>query len=94
MDVRIPGTDDALLLRKPTEEERKNLIDKYSNALSILRIAEDSFPVPDSFTPKGHLDIEVYCRKEFWSWLQMAKMENRRFEEEDDDEYVSQELPF
>ena len=93
MDVRIPATDDAFLLRVPTEEERRNLIDKYSNALSILRITEESFPVLDSFTPKGHLDIETYCRREFWSWLQDAKVENRRFEEEDD-VYADQELPF
>ena len=92
-DIRIPRTDDAFLLRIPTEEERRNLIGKYSNALSILKIAEDSFPVPDNFTPRGHLDIEAFCRKEFWSWLQNERMENRRFEE-DYEEYASQELPF
>ena len=93
-DVRIPGADDALLLRIPTEEERRNLIDKYSSALAILNITEDSFPVLDSFTPKGHLDIETYCRKEFRSWLQMEKMENGRFEEEDDEYAREEELPF
>ena len=92
-DVRIPEADDPVLLRAPTEEERGNLIGKYSDALSILRIAEDSYPVLDSFTLKGHFEIEEYCRKEFRSWLQIAKIENRGFEEEDD-EYVSQELPF
>ena len=93
MDTIIPKTDDAFLLRIPTEEERRNLIDKYFSALSILKIAEESFPVPDNFTPRGHLDIEACCRKEFWSWLQNEKMENRKFEEEDE-EYASQELPF
>lgn len=92
-DTRIPRTDDAVLLRIPTEEERRNLIGKYSDALSILKIAEESFPVPDNFTPRGHLDVEAFCRKEFWSWLQYEKMENRRFEE-DYEEYASQELPF
>lgn len=93
LDVRIPKADDPVLLRIPTEKERGNLIGKYSNALSILRIAEESYPVLDSFTPKGHLEIETYCRKEFSSWLAIAKFEDRRFEEEDD-EYESQELPF
>ena len=92
-DIRIPTTDDAVLLRIPTEEERRNLIGKYSTALSILKIAEESFPVPDNFTLRGHLDIEAFCRKEFRSWLQNEKMENRRFEEEYE-EYASQELPF
>ena len=92
-DVRIPDTDDPVLLRIPTEEERGNLIGKYSNALSILRIAEESYPVSDSFTLKGHFEIEDYCRKEFRSWLQIAKIENGGFEEEED-EYASQELPF
>ena len=36
---------------------------------------------------------EEYCRKEFRSWLQIAKIENGGFEEEED-EYASQELPF
>ena len=92
-DVRIPDTDDPVLLRIPTEEERGNLIGKYSNALSILRIAEESYPVSDCFTLKGHFEIEEYCRKEFRSWLQIAKIENGGFEEEED-EYASQELPF
>lgn len=93
MDVRIPVVDDPVLLRIPTEEERGNLIEKYSNALTILTIAEESYPVPDSFTLKGHLDVDAYCRKEFLSWLQIAKIEYGGFEEEDD-EYASQELPF
>ncbi len=92
-DVRIPGADDPVLLRNPTEEERENLIVKYSNALSILRIAEESYPVPDCFTQKGHLDIEAYCRQEFRSWLHITRIENGRFEEEDD-AYACQELPF
>lgn len=92
-DFIIPKTDDAVLLRVPTEEERRNLIDKYSKALSILSIVEDSVPVLDSFTPKGHLDVEAYCRKEYLSWLQIARIENEGFEEEDD-EYADQELPF
>ena len=33
-------------------------------------------------------------RKEFWSWLQNERMENRRFEEEYEEEYVIQELQF
>lgn len=92
-DIRIPDTDDVYLLRDPTEEERANLIKKYSDALSILRTTEDNFPVLDSFTWKGHLEIEAYCRKEYLSWLRMEKIENEGFEE-DDYAYADQELPF
>ena len=92
-DTRIPDTDDVLLLRNPTEIERANLIRKYSNALSILRTIEDSFPVLDSFTGKGHLEIEAHSRYEYLSWLRMEKIENEGFEE-NDHEYADQELPF
>ena len=89
----IPGTDDALLLRNPTEEERRSLVEKYSHALSILSMMEESFPVLDSFTTKGHLDIEAYCRKEYLFWLLMEKREHEGFEEIDY-EYADQDLPF
>ena len=92
-DTRIPETDDDLLLRNPTEEERENLIEKYTDALSILRTVEDSFPVLDCFTWKGHQEIEARCRKEYLSWLRMEKIENEGFEE-NDHAYADQELPF
>ena len=92
-DTVIPRTDDALLLRDPTDEERVNLIEKYSYALSMLKRNEDSFPVLDCFTLKGHLDIEASCRKEYLSWLQVEKMENEVYDERDY-ECADQELPF
>ena len=91
--MKIPDTDDALLLRTPMEEERLNLIDKYSDALSILKTAEDAFPVLDSLTPKGHMEIEAYCRKEYLFWLQMEGVDYEDFEEKEN-EYAYQDLPF
>lgn len=70
---RIPQTDDTLLLRDPTDLERKNLIDKYSKALEILEEMEDRFPVRVGYTEEDRQEHERNCKRWFISWMEDEK---------------------
>lgn len=95
--IPVPRTEDALLLRDPTELERKNLIGKYSNALEILQDEEFFNPVYDDYTEEEHRKHEEGCHKWFLSWMAEEKADMERYGEEvddDEDEYDVEELPY
>lgn len=48
----VPGNDDELLLRPLTENERSNLIEKYSRGLLFLRESLVEGSNPDDYTPE------------------------------------------
>ena len=104
IDVRgfqapVPRKDDGVLLREPTDLERKNLIDKYEEALDYLLETEMEFPVRDEFTEEEHLKNERGCAEWFHSWMAREEADREAYgddedEEEDDDEGEYEELPY
>ena len=97
--IRVPRKDDPYLLREPTAIERANLIGMYVQALSLLVVEEDRFPVQDRFTAEEHREHEQDCRSWFVSWMagEKAEMERYGVTEEDyesDGEDESEGLPF
>jgi hypothetical protein len=92
--ARIPDTDDPLLLRNPTDEERENLIDKYDRALFELELMEDTYPVLDSYSKRTHRENEERFHDWFLTWMRNDQMlsgdcERGRIDDEDDPD-----LPF
>ena len=74
----IPRTYDKILLRKPTEEERNNLIVKYTRGLELLRQME-----PADFSESDYTDERVAknadtLKRWFSEWL------TREIADEDD----------
>lgn len=95
LGLPVPKTDDTLLLRSPTDVERKNLIEKYMKALDILRTAEERFPVWDDYSEEEHLKHEQACLKWFDRWVEDQKMLEMECYgvEEDYDDAGPEELP-
>ena len=75
----IPHTDDSLLLRELTDEEREKLVDKYSRALMDLEIVEYSFPVLDSYSKRAHKENEMHYHEWFLSWMNHDRMLSGRY---------------
>jgi hypothetical protein len=91
----IPHTDDSLLLRELTENERESLIDNYSRALMDLELVEYSFPVLDSYSKKMHEENETRFHKWFLLWMDSDRALNGRYVKEGEDDGDSdQDLPF
>ena len=92
---RIPITDDYLLFRNPTDEERSNLIDKYDQALEMLCDANDRYLPKKDFTGAEMRQHEVQCHKWFLDWMDhMEYLKEISAEKEDEGELESEELPF
>lgn len=94
----VPRKDDGVLLREPTDLERKNLIDKYEEALDYLVETEMEFPVRDEFTEEEHLKNEHGCAEWFHSWMAREEADREVYvddeDDEDDDEGEYEELPY
>ena len=91
---RIPKTDDALLLRDPTELERKNLIDKYSKALCYLGEIEERFSeVWGRYSSEERQEHEQGCTRWFISWMKEDKSLMEEYGDEKLD-FESEEMPF
>ena len=71
--TRIPDTDDALLLRNLTEEERGNLIEKYDWTLEKLQWTNESHPVMKDFTFWEREQNEEHCHQCFLDWMSHQK---------------------
>ena len=92
--ARIPSTDDALLLRNPTDEERENLIEKYDRALFKLEMTEDEFPVLDTYSKRAHLENEARFHHWFLSWMDTDRSLSGDCKKEGRDDENDQDLPF
>jgi hypothetical protein len=92
--ARIPSTDDALLLRDLTDEERENLIEKYDRALFRLEMTEDEFPVLDTYTKRAHLENEVRFHHWFLSWMDDDRNLREECKQEGRDDEDDPDLPF
>ncbi|MBR5175180.1 MAG: hypothetical protein IKW89_04540 [Bacteroidales bacterium] len=92
--ARIPSTDDALLLRNPTDEERENLIEKYDRALFKLEMTEDEFPVLDTYSKRAHLENEARFHHWFLSWMDTDRSLSGDCKKEGGDDENDQDLPF
>ena len=93
--TRIPNTDDALLLRKPTEEERENLIEKYGWALEKLQWTNESHPVMKDFTFRERQQHERQYHQCFLDWMSHQKyLKEICGGKDEESEYESIDLPF
>lgn len=98
IDVRhcqtpVPRTDDALILREPTAQERANLIGKYMNALEILKDEEFLNPVYDIFTEAEHQEHERRSAAWFQSWMAKEKEDIEKYGDDEEEEPECEELP-
>lgn len=95
MHMSIPHTDDILLFRNPTDEERGNLIEKYGRALEMLQRTNDKYPVAKDFTKAERRLNETLCHQWFLDWKEHEEDLIEIIEEEGDErECASEELPF
>ena len=87
--------DDFLLFGSPTDEERRNLIEKYGRALEILQSANDLYPVRKDFTLAERREHAAQCREWFleWKYYEESRKEISR-ENDEEREYESEDLPF
>lgn len=92
--VKIPDTDDALLLRNPTDEARENLIDKYDRALFELELMEDTYPVLDTYSKRAHRENEVHYHDWFLAWMHCDRVLNEDCEKGRMDDEYDPDLPF
>ena len=93
--ARIPDTDDALLLRNPTDEERGNLIEKYGRALEMLQRANESYPVRKAFTMAERRQNEKLCFEWYLEWRDHEELLKEISVEKDEEWlYESEDIPF
>lgn len=70
MEVRIPDTDDNLLLRTPENSERADLVEKYSRGLSLLmRMECCDGPREGDFPEEKLFEMPSICKKWYDKWL-------------------------
>ena len=65
----VPRTDDELLLREITEDERYNLIEKYTLALDHLRWVEDCHPTEREYSREEQLQHANIFNQWFHDWV-------------------------
>ena len=65
----VPRTEDALLLREITEEERHNLIEKYTLTLDHLRWVEDCHPTERAYSWEEQQEHANICNQWFNGWV-------------------------
>ena len=95
MNTRIPDTDDVHLFRRPTDEERRNLIEKYGRALEILQRANDLYPIGKDFKMSERRENEKRCRQGFLEWRNQEEfLKEISREDYEEREYESEDLPF
>ena len=78
----IPPTDDTLLLRDLTEEERDNLIDKYTRALDYLRWIEDCHPAEHTFSKEEQQKNANIFNQWFNNWIAQEEADRAFYEQE------------
>lgn len=84
----VPQTEDALLLRDITEDERNNLIEKYTQAQDYLRWVEDSHPAERRYTKEEQQQHANVCTQWFNDWVSQVETIRAMYEEEEWDNGV------
>ena len=87
MSKDVPRTEDSLLLREPTEEERDNLIEKYTCALNYLRMVEDRYPSECVYTPEEQQEHANIFHQWFNNWVADVEEEMSFLEQEEREEF-------
>ena len=82
MTKDIPQTEDPLLLRDITEEERNNLIEKYTRALDYLRWVEDCHPSERVYSEEQQQKHANVCNQWFNEWVSQEEAERAMYEQE------------
>ena len=81
----VPRTDDSILLRDITEDERNDLIEKYSWALDHLRWVEDRHPSERTYSKEQQQEHANICSQWFNDWVSREESEREMFEREMDE---------
>lgn len=88
--ISIPNTDDSLFLRPISDEERTDLIEKYSNAIVYLRKINDAYDGPaeyDLWSPERQAKNKTMCEDWYVDWLLQEAELNGCYEEDEDLSY-------
>jgi hypothetical protein len=87
----VPRTDDPILLREITEDEREDLIEKYTYALDHLRWVEDCHPSERVYSKQQQQEHANICNQWFNDWVSQEES-NREMYEREMDEYDSDQM--
>lgn len=79
---QVPRTDDPILLRDITEDERNNLIEKYTNAIEYLRWVEDCHPSERTYSKEQQQENANICSQWFNDWISREESEREMYERE------------
>ena len=82
MSMDIPTTEDPLLLRDITDDERENLIDKYTRALDYLRWIEDEHPSECVFSKEEQKEHANLFKQWFNNWVAEEEADKAYYEQE------------
>ena len=82
MSMDIPTTEDSLLLRDITDDERENLIDKYTRALDYLRWIEDEHPSECVFSKEEQKEHANLFKQWFNNWVAEEEADKAYYEQE------------
>ena len=82
LSKEVPPSDDPLLLRDLTEEERDNLIDKYSRALDYLRWIEDCHPAERVYSKEEQQKNANIFNQWFNNWVAQEEADREFYEQE------------
>ncbi|MBQ2148509.1 MAG: hypothetical protein II435_01015 [Bacteroidales bacterium] len=69
MSKEVPHTDDPILLRELEEEERNDLIEKYTRARDYLRWMEDQHPAERTYSKEQQQEHANICNQWFNDWV-------------------------
>ena len=89
MSKDIPNTEDPLLLREITEEERDNLIEKYTRALDYLRWIEDCHPSERLYSKEVQLEHANVFNQWFINWVAEEEADKAYYEDDDGEGGIS-----
>lgn len=91
---RISHTDDPILLRDLTDEERGNLIEKYGRAQEMLLAAEERYPVGPDYSFKTRIEHEKDCHQWFLDWKDHMEYLKEMMDEGEDEAAEYNDIPF
>lgn len=91
--VRIPDTDDNILLRPLKSSERADLVDKYLRGISLLmRMECCDGPREEDFSKERLLELPQMCKAWYGDWLAEDIYDDADDDVNDDDENNDERL--
>lgn len=86
MSREVPKTDDPLLLRDITEEERDNLIEKYTRAMDYLRMIEERHPTERTYTKDEQQKHANIFNEWFNNWVAREEADGDYYDDDIDND--------